>query len=450
MWFWSAMPLEAFAEFAGLPTRNVAVASGFVVIAASVALLAALLRTERADKRAAALLLACVVMVIVPIADFGQREHFALIGALPYAVLIARRAEGRPMSTALALLVGLIAAYGFSLKHYFVVVPALLELWLVLFHRANWRPVRAETIVLAGFAVLYGVAFWFLTPAYFTNLLPLVKLVYGVYGLPFTDMLLIIWTPFWLLGAIALMRVRHSLPPIVISVGLATLGFVITYFIQQKGWRYHSLAGAAAMAFATGLATIYWRHGVRSFRRHPGVPATCVLMVAISVILGPYENPHEKITNRALATAKPGDSVALFAVDATLVWPMIDEASLLWPHRYYTYWMIPALAQAERDAGPSGLSPEMQALSHKILRDTAEDLWCHPPALILVDDTRRSKSMSDVTFDILTFFKRDPAVDALLKHYRQTNVAGRLTVYSKADDLTTPMGMKCRPTVTSR
>ncbi len=62
----------------------------------------------------------------------GQREQLVLIATLPYAALIAARRAGRQVAPALALVIGAAAALGFALKHYFLIVPLLLELWLVL------------------------------------------------------------------------------------------------------------------------------------------------------------------------------------------------------------------------------------------------------------------------------------------------------------------------------
>src|SRR3546814_6831302 len=49
-----------------------------------------------------------------------------------------------------ATLVGCLAAFGFALKHYFVLAPILLELWLLMGAKRNWRPFRPETVTLAA------------------------------------------------------------------------------------------------------------------------------------------------------------------------------------------------------------------------------------------------------------------------------------------------------------
>jgi putative flippase GtrA len=450
MWFWSAMPLEALAEFAGLPSRRIAIAAIFVLVAISVWLLARLFAEERPERRAALLLLACVALIVVPLSDFGQREHLALIGALPYDALIARRVEGRPTSIMLAALTGLIAAYGFSLKHYFVAVPALLEFWLAMRGRLPWSPARPETIVLGVFAALYGAAMWLAAPGFFANVLPMVDLAYDGYAFPFIKQATMLWVPLWVIGALAVARVGRVAPPVVMASALAMLGFVLSYFAQQKGWRYHALSASGCLTFAAGLAIVLRRDTRWRWIWHPELPLACVLPVALGLIGGPYANPYEAEIGRILASVPRGASVAMFSVNATLIWPMIDDASLTWPLRHFTFWMIPAIARAEAQAGPAGVSPRMAELERGIQRDTAEDLWCRPPQLIVVDDTRYSTSMSGTNFNILDFFGRDPAIGDLMKHYRRTGVVDRFTIYSRTEELATPAGMKCRPVVASR
>ena len=66
-----------------------------------------------------------IAFVLVPLLDFGQREHSTLIAAAPYVLLIAGRAQGDEVRHPVAI--GLFAAFGFALKPFFVIVPLILE-----------------------------------------------------------------------------------------------------------------------------------------------------------------------------------------------------------------------------------------------------------------------------------------------------------------------------------
>ena len=131
------MPVAWLAERTGMAAG--AVLTGAVVGSGAVCawLTARLLETRTPAERLAVLLLAFAVTVVQPAALRGQGEQLSLIASLPYAALIARRYAGRPVPPALAIAVAVIGAYGFALKHYFVMVPLLLEAWMMLRQRGG-------------------------------------------------------------------------------------------------------------------------------------------------------------------------------------------------------------------------------------------------------------------------------------------------------------------------
>ena len=117
---------------------------------------------------------------------FGQREHLALLAAVPYAILIARRRLLMPVPFWLAVMTTIAAAFGFALKHYFVVIPALLEIWLLFGSHGSRKRLwlRPETIVLGVGAFSYALAVLICTPDFFTpkpqNPIPLMIILESV------------------------------------------------------------------------------------------------------------------------------------------------------------------------------------------------------------------------------------------------------------------------------
>ena len=143
LWFWMAVPVEWVAQAFGLPSTEAIVAAVFLMITAALFLLAVLLADKPPVTRAMLLAAAFLAMVLLQLPHFAQREHLSLIGAVAYLALIARRIDERETDWRAAAAVGLIGGMGFALKHYFVLVPVLLEIWLINARRLNWRPLRA-------------------------------------------------------------------------------------------------------------------------------------------------------------------------------------------------------------------------------------------------------------------------------------------------------------------
>jgi hypothetical protein len=127
LWFWMAVPVEWVAQAFGLPSTEAIVAAVFLMITAALFLLAVLLADKPPVTRAMLLAAAFLAMVLLQLPHFAQREHLSLIGAVAYLALIARRIDERETDWRAAAAVGLIGGMGFALKHYFVLVPVLLE-----------------------------------------------------------------------------------------------------------------------------------------------------------------------------------------------------------------------------------------------------------------------------------------------------------------------------------
>ncbi|WP_206245255.1 hypothetical protein [Novosphingobium terrae] len=169
LWFWTAMPIRLLAQALHVPPLQLLVMGVVALGALSAWLVGHLAGYATPSRLFVAMLMTFWLVVIGPLSDFAQREHLALICAVPYAALLARRtwaSAGEP-SKGCAVLVALMAAYGFALKHYFVAIPVLLELWLIVRMRREWRLLRPETTTLTLVALVYAIGAVMVTPAFF-------------------------------------------------------------------------------------------------------------------------------------------------------------------------------------------------------------------------------------------------------------------------------------------
>jgi hypothetical protein len=260
LWFWMGMPVDRLSGLIHVRSDHLLILliGGFAGLS-----LAATDRIVRdaidRPRRALLLAYAALVLAAMPWLQFGQREQIVLIGALPYAALIGARRRGRAVPRSLACLVGLGAALGFALKHYFLLVPVLLELWLLLGRKGKWRPVRPETLAIVGAGLAYAGAFVLFAGDYLSNALPLILLAYGVTGAErFLDLLqpAVLAAGATLALILAHPRLLRSEPSgLAAALAVAAAGFAAAYFIQAKGWSYHAVpfAGCAALALAASL-----------------------------------------------------------------------------------------------------------------------------------------------------------------------------------------------------
>ena len=412
LWFWMALPIDSLAKFLHVRIEAILTLAIGSFAGVSVAATDRLLTDLAPRRRTMFLTFAVVALLGIPWVHLGQREQIVLIATLPYAALIASRRRGKPISTGLAVLIGTNAALGFALKHYFLIVPGLLELWLIAGLGRAWCWRRPEIAAIVAVGALYVTAIFLWAPEFFTQIVPLVRLSYGLLGAP---SFLHLFGPFAVVGLALLCVIAANVKqlrqgaPIASALFVASLGFAAAYFIQAKGWIYHSipLLGCASLAIAALLAE---SNAQLRFLR-----LTAPAFLALPVLLTAEEHLNPSLPgpdlNAAIAGVRPGESVGFLSVETAVPWSVTLQHGLRYPSRYMGYWMLNAVVRNEVAGDPN---PRLTALGRQVVSDTVEDFACAPPRRIIVARPRRG----DAGFDILPFFLRNPDFANLLSHYR--------------------------------
>ena len=417
LWFWMAQPIDMVARLLGArPESAVVVAMGGLT-ALSLAATNRLLTDLPPARRSLLLGYAALALMAMPWVHVGQREQIALIGTLPYAAFAASRAERKDVPLGLAILIGIDAVIGFSLKHYFLIVPAALELWLVARLRREWRPFRPEAIAIVAVGTLYALAILIFAPDFLTRMLPLIRLSYGIFGAPSFSQVLGLFALLGL-GLLAFVGAHWRLltkAPLASALTVAAVGFAAVYFIQSKGWLYHAipLVGCASIALAALLAEI--PETPRMLRLLSPALLALPLLFAAQEQLHPAE-PSPELVN-SVAGLDRGDTVGFLAVDNALPWSVTLQRSFRFPSRYMSFWMLNAIVTDERSGNPN---PALTRFGRKIVSDTVEDFRCLPPKAIIV----ARPGPGERGFDILAFFLRDSKFAELLSHYQARPWAG--------------------------
>jgi hypothetical protein len=413
LWFWMAMPIERLSALVHLRSDHVLILLIGAAAAVSVVAVDRLTAPMSPGRRTILLVLAALVLAAVPGVDFAQREHLALIGALPYAALIGARREERQVSVVLAFSIGIGAALGFALKHYFLIVPALLELWLLARLERKWRPVRPEIIAILAVGVLYAAAVLLWARDYLTNMVPMLELAYGATG---AKRVVDLFQPPVIAGlaSIALLlptlRVRDEGSPQGAALAVAATGFACAYFIQAKGWSYHALPmlGCAAMALAWTVVG-----GKGAYRLMLlAAPALLLLPFTITAQHAFGQSDSAKDVEHAVNDMRPRETVAFLSADPSFGWNAIPQKDLRFVLRSNGFWMMQAVVANELRGAPD---KRLTEIGRRVIGETVQDLECTPPRRIIV---KRPPAGANGEFDILAFFNRDPRFASVLAHYR--------------------------------
>lgn len=450
LWYWMAQPIDLLAGATGLHSTNLLVGVVFLMVGASLALAAALTWHWPARQRAGLYAGMMLGSLFISISDFGQREHQMLIAAVPYALMMARRVEGKAVPWPVALGVALLATPMIALKHYFVFIPVFLEAWLIWHQRRQWRPIRIETVALVVGAVAYGAAVLVFTPEYLTKMVPDLRLAYGDLRLGVVRILLNRMTVPLAFALCYFWHFRSELRPATQAVLLVTAAFAASYFAQFKGWGYHldPVVGCLLLALVLHLV----QRGPSPRLRWPEM-LVAVLMPAIALLPiateGPYRNPAAEGINSLLEPAQPGMTAVMLTTRAGRIWPMAEHKGLKWPSRYYHFWMMQTVANKQAAGEP--MEGALLGYVSRVRLETVEDFACNPPD-ILIDDAVSvddSAVVDEDDFDILAFFMQEPKFAALMESYRPYATRGPFTAYERVADLPGPSGV-CAELVTER
>lgn len=433
LWFWMAIPIDWIAERIGTTSAITSFVMMGVLSALSVVGVGRLLDHLSAPIRASILVYAAVTLMVIPLREMEQREHILLVCALPYIALAAGRCEGRAISPWLAALVGFGSAFGFGLKHYFLITPALVELWLLASLRRRYRPLRPETILLGLMALAYTCAVLTLTPAYLSDIVPMLRLAYGSLRVHHLSEMIGITQYYWAIMTILLL-IRLDLvarTPAAAGFAIAALGFAAAWLIQFKGWANHEDPVTCCLMIAVAmLVTLRWRE--LSMPVGVAAPTLLTLPLAISLCVGPYRDSSDIFTRPALAGLRPDDSAAFVSENVTYAWPLSLTRGFRYPSRFYTMEFLHALV------ADHGRTPAITELGQKSVRETAQDYSCIRPVRIIFDEHHRGD------FDLEAYFLAQPSFARLMTHYSRIGRYRQLDIFQRVSPFPTPPADACR------
>jgi hypothetical protein len=252
------LPPILLARFVGCSPELMVALFGFIGVAASLALCAAILaRASLAEELGwTGLALAAFVFFLLPGHTFNQRDPIALVAGLPLLAAFAARASSKSVDRAHAALAGIGGGIMVSIKpHYGLIILATAP-YLI------WRLRRVvftqwiELYVAAAVGVAYLTVVVVFFPAFLTKILPLATDVYLPDRMALADLLSRAGVRVWFALALLLTLLgRKRLgEPIVAIPALASCGALACFLVQGKGWPYQMYPALALMVLASGVA----------------------------------------------------------------------------------------------------------------------------------------------------------------------------------------------------
>ncbi|WP_260483669.1 hypothetical protein [Sphingomicrobium flavum] len=409
--FYLTVPGLALADALGLSDK-----AGYVTYATALATLAnlwagSIVKRAKLDRWSSiSLWIAAPVMtLLLPISEYGQREHLMLAFTLPYfwAAMLGDRVR---LSRAEQFAIGIAATLGFALKPYFYLAPFALALLEIGRRRSLASAFTIANLTIAAATLAYVAFIVARHPEYLADIVPIANTVYQSFGLemwrrfaqPALLALLFLVAVFWLR--------REAFDDVAVTILIVALGFTANYFVQFKGWNYHILPTAAYLL----LSLIWLAPKIARLLREKIALAVLLMLAAFGtlgqqLIRGPYNS--WSVQSFAQFVERPSMTILVMSTNVSAAFPLVNEVDGRWASRYPAQWLIPgavvALDRADCQKDPD-LCARIAAVASRARRDLVDDLVRYSPQLVFIDERQQKSYFEGLPFDYAAFLAEDP------------------------------------------
>lgn len=362
----------------------------------------------------AAILCAVVAFValILPMGNFAQREHAAVLLMIPALAALAVIAENRPFSTQSRIGTGIALGLVVAVKPHFAlaVFPAMAF--------AAWgsRSLKPLLPVVAAAAVIiatYAAAVVVLTPGYL-RLLPVLAEVYVAQRERWSMLLMgpVTIVPLTIFALAFMLRPRRY-DALATMFLIASGGFALAALVQGRGYLNHALP-ATALGLA-GIVLLGLRGDPPKSRRNFALIVAGGL-AALELYAGALIRPDADLTRLVARSAPPHPSLITLGPDLLTGHPLVRNLDGAWAGSAPALFIAAgAHARLSQDQRPgSRLTSWYRADLDRFANDVARER----PDAILVD--RRPE---------LSWLRVDPAVARTISQYQPVGRAGDTEVW---------------------
>ncbi len=436
---WLNIPPAWLAQVADLPLVGTFKAYMYALIALSLWLSAQLIRISKTPLGPAVFVALAYALMVMPGTHFGQREHIMLVLALPYLFVVAARAEGIAPPLWQVVVATVLAALGFCIKPYFVLIPAAAEIYLLLkIKGATFKRVEPYLMGTIGGAYLASIIVG--TPEYLTGVVTYARVVYQAgFGTSAANMVLvsvpIVFSLY--IGAMLVASVKKKFSDIPSSYMILILAMLAAFaglLLQAKGWPNHSYPARALLVLVTigGLAALLQMKGTRLTTQI--LAASLLFPIAFNAGLPlwfvKYESHHSEYFGKLADRYPEADSAFIMSAYLYDGFPFILDKNLKWGSRFPSLWLTPGVQQKKAAGDTSALLTEIETFSHRAL---AEDLARYKPKLVFVDNESEKKHFGKIQYDYVKDFSTNPAFAREWSHYELVKADGSYQLYRRKD-----------------
>jgi len=353
------------------------------------------------------------VTMILPGGTFAQREHAALLLALPVLTGLAVLAEGLALPRSWRIMLGIAAGLVVIIKPHFAlaILPAAAFAWA---RSRALSPLVMPAIAAALTVALYSAALFIFTPAYL-DLVPMLTAVY----LPLREHMLtvlagpVIVVPVTIAALVWMLR-PGRLPALPAMLLIGSAGFACAGLVQMKGYLNHALPGIALGFVALVVAaTLPMVDRIRA----TAVLATAGILLALQLYAMASIRPPAGLKEAVERVAPAHPTMVTLGPDLLTGHPVVRNVEGDWVGSRPALF-IAAGAQRALATAPPAQAARLRAWYRADLEAFAADLSGERPDVVLVDARPG-----------VAWLRQEPVIRAAMSAYRPAARANDVEVW---------------------
>jgi hypothetical protein len=409
---WLYLPQVALAKALG--ARPELVIAALTLVAA---LFSTLVTREQISRAGALPSLALVgilgfVSMIAPGGLFAQREHYALLLALPVAAVMARIANKSSLSVRILVGAGITAGLIVVIKPHFllaVLFPAAFSAW----QSRNWRAIAIAALSALAVIAIYAVCILVFARPYFDE----IHMLTEIYG-PMRQTTFKLLTGVSIMSPIAVAGIAYVLRPGKLSdlamILLAMMaGFTIAAFIQGKGYWNHALPAISLGILAIAIGAMDPRQTAQQARLSGIVAAALAGGLTWSTLI---IQPPTGLVQALRTSAPPNPKVISLGTELSIGHPATRLVGGTWVgSRAALYTAAGVRYRTVNWERPT--SPEIKRWYDEDIDQFVRDVAKHRPDVVLVED------------ESLPWLGRDSRVIAAMRPYRRAAHVKKIEIW---------------------
>ncbi len=361
---------------------------------------------------------------------YGQREHIFIILALPY--LLTSLSKNSRYSLAIIMM----AAIAFAIKPFFMLLWGINELARAVENRKISTIFAWHNWFIGLFQLAYFAAIYFITPEYFSVIIPALFTTYFAYETPLLNILKIIGyitAPVFLLLLLSKLRdCKNGANKLIPRAVLWMFACAMFMVLQQKIWINHQypllfMAGLVLLLLLTHLIE-QWK----ILRLEIGRPKFAALAAIISIFIGALfvdvktsylmVSKPSKISEQlieAINTNADGKYIYPLVYNMQPSFPAINLSKGVFLGGFHQLWAMAGLIIRDNDSFPA------IDKTRKWFYDTlVDDFSKFPPQLVWVDENINLEKVniydiSPADRDIIAVLSRDVRFAKIWQNYKK-------------------------------